>query len=50
MIDVDKVVNLATDIVIKESEDSGKTYMECIDNAIEEACIRLGINKDEIYS
>lgn len=49
MVDIEKIVNLASELIIQEVEETGKTYTECIEGAVEEACIRLGVSKDEIY-
>ncbi|WP_179631854.1 hypothetical protein [Clostridium peptidivorans] len=49
MVNVKNVVDLAAEIAIKEVEKTGKGYMECIDNSIEEACIRLEVTRDEVY-
>lgn len=49
MVDFEKVLELVTELVIQESEETGKTYIECIEGSVKEACIRLGVSTDEVY-
>jgi hypothetical protein len=40
-----KVKNLAAELARQEAERTGKDYHECISNALDEACERLGISR-----
>lgn len=40
-----KVINLATELAQEEVERTDKDYKVCIDKALDEACIRLGVNR-----
>lgn len=41
-----KVIDLATSLALQETEKTGKNYKEAIPGALEEACVRLGISKE----
>ena len=42
-----KLINMATSLALQESEETGKCYKECTSDALEEACLRLNIDKKE---
>lgn len=42
-----RVINLTCKIAQQEAERTGKSYKECISRALDEACLRLGINTKE---
>lgn len=42
-----KVINLATVIALQESGRTGTDYSTCINNALDEACERLQVNRKE---
>jgi hypothetical protein len=42
-----KVVNIAAELAQQEVERTGKDYKACIDKALDEACIRLGVNRKQ---
>ncbi|MCY6372430.1 hypothetical protein [Clostridium ganghwense] len=46
----DRVTGLAAVIAYQEIEKTGKPYKEVIPSAVQEACIRLGIDKKEFIS
>lgn len=42
-----KVIDLAASLALQESQATGKDYSECVCKALDEACIRLQIDKKE---
>jgi hypothetical protein len=42
-----KVKNLAAELALQEAERTGKDYKECISSSLDEACIRLDVNRKE---
>lgn len=42
-----KVIALASELAYQESERTGKDYTECINDALDEACERLGVGRKE---
>lgn len=42
-----KVITLATSIASQNSETSGKDYYDCISDALDKACEKLGVGKKE---
>lgn len=42
-----KVIALATSLALQESERIGSDYTKCINKALDEACLRLGIDRKE---
>lgn len=42
-----KVINLAAKLAQREAEESGQDYTKCISKALDEACIRLGVNRKQ---
>lgn len=41
------IVNLATQLALQETKSTGEDYTTAMSKAIEEACLRLGIKKEE---
>lgn len=42
-----KVIALATSLALQESEETGSDYTKCISKALDEACLRLGVNRKQ---
>lgn len=42
-----KVKNLAVELARQQAEENGKDYHDCISNALDEACKRLGVNSKD---
>lgn len=42
-----KVVNLAITLALQESEGYGTDYSTCTNKALDEACLRLEVNRKE---
>lgn len=42
-----RVINLAAKLAQQESEESGQEYTKCISKALDEACLRLGVNRNQ---